>query len=349
MSERPGFASDNHAGVHAEVMDAVVAANAGHAAAYGGDPWTARAAERFREHFGPATRAFGVFNGTAANVLSLLALTQPWEAVVCARTAHLHLDECGAPERAGRKLLTVATPDGRLTPELVEPLLGRLGDEHAIQPRLVSIAQSTELGTVYPPDAVAALADWAHSHGMLLHVDGARLCNAAASLGVPLRALTTDAGVDALSFGGTKIGLMGAEAVVLLRDGEPDGFKYLRKQSMQLASKMRYISAQLDALLAGDLWRRAAEHANAMARRLAAAVEGAPGLRITQPVEANGVFAILPPDVTARLQEDWPFYVWDERTGEVRWMTAWDTAPEDVDGFAAQVRAELSAAEPRSR
>jgi threonine aldolase len=345
MSERPGFASDNHAGVHAEVMDAVVAANAGHAAAYGGDPWTTRAAERFREHFGPSARAFPVFNGTAANVLSLIALTQPWQAVVCARTAHLHVDECGAPERAGRKLLTLATPDGRLTPELIEPLLVRIGDEHAIQPRVISIAQSTELGTVYPPDAVAALAGWAHSHGMLLHVDGARLCNAAASLRVPMRALTTDAGVDALSFGGTKVGLMGAEAVVLLRDDLPDGFKYLRKQSMQLASKMRYISAQLDALLAGDLWRRAAEHANAMARRLADAVDGAPGLRITQPVEANGVFAILPGDVTARLQEDWPFYVWDEATGEVRWMTAWDTSPDDVDAFAAQVRAELSAPE----
>ena len=349
MSERPGFASDNHAGVHAAVMDAVVAANDGHAAAYGGDPWTARAGERFRAHFGPSARAFPVFNGTAANVLSLLALTQPWQAVVCARTAHLNVDECGAPERAGRKLLTVDTPDGRLTPELVEPLLVRIGDEHAIQPRVISIAQSTELGTVYPPDAVAALAAWAHSHGMLLHVDGARLCNAAASLGVPLRALTTDAGVDAVSFGGTKIGLMGAEAVVLLRDDLLDGFKYLRKQSMQLASKMRYISAQLDALLAGDLWRRAAEHANGMAKRLAEAVDGARGLRITQPVEANGVFAILPPDVTARLQEDWPFYVWDEATGEVRWMTAWDTAPEDVDAFAAQVRAELSAAARPSR
>jgi threonine aldolase len=348
VSERPGFASDNHAGVHAEVMDAVVAANEGHAAAYGGDPWTARASERFREHFGPAARAFPVFNGTAANVLGLLALTQPWQAVVCARTAHLHVDECGAPERAGRKLLTVETPDGRLTPELIEPLLVRIGDEHVIQPRVVSIAQSTELGTVYPPEAVAALADWAHGHGMLLHVDGARLCNAAAGLGVPLRALTTDAGVDALSFGGTKIGLMGAEAVVLLRDDLPDGFKYLRKQSMQLASKMRYISAQLDALLGGELWRRAAEHANAMARRLADAVRDAPGVTITQPVEANGVFAILPPAVTARLQEDWPFYVWDDGTGEVRWMTAWDTLPEDVDAFTAQVRAELSAAAPPS-
>jgi threonine aldolase len=342
MTLRPGFASDNHAAVHAEVMEAIAAANEGHTPAYGGDPWTARAAERFRAHFGPSARAYPVFNGTGANVLSMVMLTQPWQAVVCARTAHLHVDECGAPERAGRKLLTVDTPDGRLTPDLVEPLLVRIGDEHVVQPRVISIAQSTELGTVYTPEAVAELADWAHRHGMLLHVDGARLCNAAASLGVPLRALTTAAGVDALSFGGTKIGLMGAEAVVLLRDDLGDGFKFLRKQAMQLASKMRYISAQLETLLAGDLWLRAAEHANAMARRLADGVAGAPGVRITQPVEANGVFAILPPAATARLQEEWPFYVWDEGTGEVRWMTAWDTSPEEVDAFAAAVRAELS-------
>jgi threonine aldolase len=340
--QRPGFASDNHAGVHPEVMAAIAAANEGHAGSYGADPWTARAAQRFRDHFGPAARAFPVFNGTGANVLCLEALTQRWHAIVCARTAHLHVDECGAPERAGRKLLVVDTPDGRLTPELVEPLLVRIGDEHAVQPRVVSIAQSTELGTVYPPEAVAALADWAHAHGMLLHVDGARLCNAAAALGVPLRALTTDAGVDAVSFGGTKNGLMGAEAVVLLRDDAGDNFKFLRKQAMQLASKMRYLSAQLDVLLAGDLWLRSAAHANAMAHRLGAALEGVDGLTITQPVEANAVFAVLDPAVTERLQRDWPFYVWDESTGEVRWMTAWDTEPEDVDAFAAAVRAALT-------
>jgi threonine aldolase len=341
MTERPGFASDNHAGVHPEVLQAIAEANEGHAAAYGDDPWTTRALQRFREHFGAAAQAFPVFNGTAANVLCLEALTQPWQAVVCARTAHLHVDECGAPERAGRKLLTVQTPDGRLTPELVEPLLVRIGDEHVVQPRVVSITQSTELGTVYPPDAVAALADWAHTHGLLLHVDGARLCNAAAALGVPLRALTTDVGVDALSFGATKNGGMGAEAVVLLRDEIADGFRYRRKQAMQLGSKMRYMSAQLDALLTDDLWRRCAEHANAMARRLADAVRGTRGVTIAQPVEANAVFAILDPAVTARLQQDWPFYVWDEGTGEVRWMAAWDTVPEDVDAFAAAIRAAL--------
>ena len=328
MSERRGFASDNHAGVHPEVMAAIAAANEGHAAAYGGDPWTARAQERFREHFGPAAAAYPVFNGTGANVLCLEALTRPWEGVVCARSAHLNVDECGAPERAGRKLLVVDTPDGRLTPELVAPLLVRIGDEHVVQPRVISITQSTELGTVYPPEAVAALAEWAHAHDMLLHVDGARLCNAAAALDVPLRALTTDVGVDALSFGGTKNGVMGAEAVVLLR--EVDGFLYLRKRAMQLASKMRYVSAQLEALLAGDLWQRSAAHANAMARRLFDAVHSLPALTVTQPVEANVVFAVLPVGATERLQRDWPFYVWDDNTGEVRWMCSWDTSAEDV-------------------
>ena len=349
LTQHTGFASDNHAGVHPEVMAALAAANEGQAGAYGADPWTARAAQRFRDHFGPAARAYPVFNGTGANVLCLEALTQSWQAIVCARTAHLHVDECGAPERAGRKLLVVDTPDGRLTPELVEPLLVRIGDEHAVQPRVVSIAQSTELGTVYPPEAIAALADWAHAHGMLLHVDGSRLCNAAAALDVPLRALTTDAGVDAVSFGGTKNGLMGAEAVVLLRDDVDDGFKFLRKQAMQLASKMRYLSAQLEALLSDDLWLRSAAHANAMAHRLGAALDGVDGLTITQPVEANAVFAVLDSAATERLQEDWPFYVWDEHTGEVRWMTAWDTRPDDVDAFAAAVRAALTRSPPPPR
>jgi threonine aldolase len=338
MSERPGFASDNHAGVHPDVLAAVVAANEGHAAAYGGDDWTLRSVQRFREHFGASAQAFPVFNGTAANVLCLEALTRPWEAVVCASTAHLHVDECGAPERAGRKLLVVDTPDGRLTPEMVAPLRRRIGDEHVVQPRVVSITQSTELGTVYSPDAIAALADWAHAHDMLLHVDGSRLANAAAALGCSLAALTTDVGVDALSFGGTKNGAMGAEAVVLLREELAADFLYRRKQAMQLGSKLRYVSAQLDALLTDDLWRRNAAHANAMARRLAAGVRDLEGVRITQPVEANVVFAILDPAVTERLQQDWPFYVWDEHTGEVRWMAAWDTAPEDVDAFAADVR-----------
>ena len=346
MSERRGFASDNHAGVHPEVMDAVLATNAGHANAYGSDPWTSRATQRFREHFGPSAQAFPVFNGTGANVLCLEALTQPWQGIVCARTAHLHVDECGAPERSGRKLLVVDTPDGKVTPDHVAPLLVRIGEEHVVQPRVISIAQSTELGTVYSVDEVRALADWAHAHGMLLHVDGARLCNAAVGQGVSFRELTTDVGVDAVSFGGTKIGLMGAEAVVLLRDEVADGFRFRRKQAMQLASKMRYISAQLEALLSGDLWERSAAHANAMARRLADAVGAIDGVRVTQSVDANAVFAVLDPAATEELQQAWPFYVWDEGTGEVRWMCSWDTTEEDIDTFAADVRAALSRSGP---
>jgi threonine aldolase len=342
MTERPGFASDNHAGVHPEVLQAIAAANDGHAASYGADPWTARAAQRFREHFGSAARAFPVFNGTAANVLSIETLTQPWQAVICAHTAHLHVDECGAPERAGRKLLVVETLDGKLTPELVEPQLRRIGDEHVVQPRVVSIAESTELGTVYTPAEIEALSRWSHAHGLLLHMDGSRLANAAAGLELPLRALTTDVGVDALSFGATKNGAMGVEAVVLLRDDIDDGLRFRRKQAMQLASKMRYMSAQLDALLEGDLWKRNAEHANAMARRLADAVGSLPGLRITQAVEANVVFAMLDPAATERLQRDWPFYVWDEGTGEVRWITGWDTPPEVVEPFPAHHRPPLT-------
>jgi threonine aldolase len=306
---------------------------------YGADPWTARVAERFRDHFGDEATAALVFNGTGANVVALQGLTRPYEAVICADTAHLNVDECGAPERvAGIKLLAVATPDGKLTPELVEPRLVRFGDEHAVQPKVVSITQSTELGTLYTPGEIGALADQAHEHGMYLHVDGARLANAAAALDLPLRAITTDAGADALSFGGTKNGLLLGEAVVFLREGLGSELAFLRKQSMQLASKMRFIAAQFEVLLEGDLWLRPAAHANAMAQRLAGAVTAVDGVTITQPVQANAVFALLPPGVAERLQERWRFYVWDENTGEVRWMCSWDTTEEDVDAFAADVR-----------
>jgi threonine aldolase len=342
-----GFGSDNAAGILPEALEAIAAANTGHATAYGNDEWTARAEAGFRQHFGEQARAFVVFNGTGANVTGLRALLRPHEAVVCAETAHLNVDEGGAPEFvAGIKLLAVATPDGKLTPELVRGRLVRFGDEHAVQPRVISITQSTELGTVYTPDEIAALADLAHQTGLLLHVDGARLANAAAALDLPLRAITSDAGVDALSFGGTKNGLLAGEAVVLLHPGLADAMPYLRKQSMQLASKMRFLSAQLAALLTDDLWRRPAAHANAMAARLAAAVEGMPGVTITQPVEANAVFAILPREATGALQERFHFYTWDEATGEVRWMCAWDTTTEDVDAFAQAIAEAVGAPAP---
>jgi threonine aldolase len=340
-----GFASDNQAAIHPDVLEAIARANQGHAAGYGHDAWTDRLQARFRQHFGEAAQAFPVFNGTAANVLALRAACRPWQAAICAETAHLNVDECGAPEAiAGVKLLTVPGIDGKLTPDLVTATArSRRGDEHQVQARIVSISQSTELGTVYGVEEVAALADAAHADGLALHMDGARLSNAAAALGVPLRALSTDAGVDIVSFGGTKNGLLGAEAVVFLNDGLAEGFLYLRKQSLQLASKMRFLAAQLEALLSDELWLRLAEHANAMAARLAAAVGDLPAVTITRPVQANAVFATLPPGAASRLREQFAFYVWDERSGEVRWMCAWDTTAEDVDMFAAAV-AEVTAA-----
>ena len=331
-----GFGSDNHAGVLPEVLAAIGAANDGtHAGSYGHDALTERVEALFRRELGEDARAFLVFNGTGGNVVALRALCQPWEGVVCAETAHLNVDEGGAPERmGGLKLLTVPTPDGKLTPDLVARRLVRFGDEHAIQPRVVSITQSTELGTLYSRAELAALCEQAHAHGLLLHVDGARITNAAAALGCTLAEAVGDA--DALTFGGTKAGLLFGEAVVFLRPGLGDGALYLRKQSMQLASKMRFAAAQFEALLEGERWRDAASHANAMARRLAEAVGDV--VEITQPVQANAVFAILPPGAAAELQREWAFYTWDEHTGEVRWMCSWDTTEEDVEAFAAAVR-----------
>lgn len=330
------FASDNYAPILPEALEAITAANHGHAASYGADEWTARLSSRMREVFGADAETFPVFNGTGANVVGLRSMLRPWQGVVCADSAHLNVDEGGAPEAlAGIKLLTVATGDGKLTQSHVERRLVRIGDEHVVQPGVVSVTQSTELGTLYTPAELSALADHAHAHGMRLHVDGARLANAAAALDAPLRAVTTDVGADVVSFGGTKVGLLAGEAVVVLRPELAEALPYLRKQSMQLASKMRFVSAQLEALLVGDAWRRAAGHANAMALRLAAGVEGA--VTITQRVQANAVFAILPPGAAERLQRDFRFYVWNEYTGEVRWMCSWDTSEEDVDAFVAAI------------
>jgi threonine aldolase len=308
--------------------------------AYGDDPYTAAAEQRFREHFGEQAVPFLVFNGTGANVLALLSLCRSYDAVICPQTAHLNVDECGAPERiAGVKLLTVDTRDGKLTPELVAERIARVGDQHASQPRAVSISQATELGTVYTPEEVGALAELAHEHGMLLHIDGARLANAAAGLGLSLRALTTDAGADAVSFGGTKNGLLLGDAVVFLRPELARDFRFVRKQSMQLASKMRFLAAQFEALLGGDLWHRNASHANAMARRLAEAISAIDGARIAYPVEANGVFVSLPAAAIERLRSslpgELPFHVWDETAGIVRLMCSWDTTTGDVDGLAS--------------
>jgi threonine aldolase len=322
--------------VHPDVLAAIVAANDGDAPSYGADPWTAEAKRLFKVHFGPDAEAHLVFNGTGANVLSLGTLLRSYEAVVCADTAHIHTDECGAPERQlGCKLLPAATVDGRISVAAADKLVWGLGDEHHVQPRALSITQSTELGTRYPLEAVRELADWAHGRGLAVHMDGARLANAAAGLGVPLGEASTGCGVDVLSFGGTKNGGMGAEAVVVLRPGLGADLLFRRKQGMQLASKMRYAAAQFVALLTDDLWRRSAVRANETAARLAAGAAEVPGVKVTRPVEANAVFAILPARAVAPLQEAYPFYVWDEATGEVRWMTSFATTDAEVDDFVA--------------
>jgi threonine aldolase len=340
------FASDNWAGIHPDVFKALSSANQGHAPAYGGDPWTGLALAKFREHFGRDTEAFLVFLGTGANVLGLKAVTEPHHAVLCAETAHLHADECGAPERfTGCKLLTLPTSDGKITPAQVEGCLRQDHPPHQVVPRVLSITQATEFGTVYTPAEIRALADLAHAHGLLIHMDGARLANAAVSLGVGLKETTRDAGVDVLSFGGTKNGLMLGEAVLFFDKALAKDFAFIRKQGMQLASKMRFIAAQFEALLSNDLWRRNAGHANRMASRLAEGLSPLPGVRITQPVQANAVFAVLPKGAIPRLQQHASFHVWDERTGEVRLMTAFDTTEEDIAGLV-QAAGEILRARP---
>ncbi|NUU17728.1 low specificity L-threonine aldolase [Cellulomonas humilata] len=342
-ADRRDFASDNYAGVHPKVLAAIAAANGGHQTAYGEDVYTSRLQEVVAQHFGDQATAFPVFNGTGANVLSLQSVLPRWGAVVCAETAHIHTDENGAPERMGGiKLLTVPTPDGKLTPELVATQAWGFGDEHRAQPGVVSITQATELGTVYTPDEVRALADQAHEHGMRLHLDGARISNAAATLDVPLRAFTTDAGVDILSLGGTKNGLLFGEAVVVLDPAADGGLTYLRKMDMQLASKMRFASAQLVALFEGDLWLRSARHANAMATRLRAGIEHLPGVQVTRPTQANGIFVIFPAGVADVLRRRWRFYDWIVETGEVRLMCAFDTTEADVDELVTAVKDAVS-------
>jgi threonine aldolase len=340
-----GFASDNYAGAHPEVLEAIAAANGGHQIAYGEDVYTAELQRVLQGHFGEQAEGFPVFNGTGANVVSLQSMLPRWGAVVCSTTAHIHTDENAAPERvAGLKLLTVPTPDGKLTPELIDVEAWGWGDEHRAQPLVVSITQTTELGTAYTVDEVAAITAHAHSLGMTVHLDGSRISNAAASLGVPLRAFTTDAGVDLVSLGGTKNGLLYGEAVVVLNPAASVGIPFLRKLDMQLASKMRFVSAQLIALYGTDLWLRSASHANSMAARLRAAVEGLPGVTLTQETQANAVFAIVPPGVADRLRASFRFYDWNPATGEVRWMCAFDTTPDDVDAFVAALRRELAVA-----
>ena len=328
------FGSDNHSGAHPAVLAALVAANVGHTPAYGQDPWTEQAEATLRRCFGDCGPFF-VFNGTAANVLSLAALLKRHQSVLCSELAHLNVDECAAPERfLGCKLVPLSHDHGKITVKHVEAQLIRSGDQHFAQPRILSITQPTELGTVYSLAELKALTDFAHAHGLRVHMDGARLPIAAASLDASLKEIT--AGVDVLSLGGTKNGLIYGEAVVLFAKQAHEELKYLRKQAMQLGSKSRFIGAQFTALFAGDLWRTNALHAIAMARRLEAAVKDV--VEITRPVQANAVFAILPRAAVKRVREQFFFYVWNEHTDEVRWMTSFDTTEADVDAFAAAIR-----------
>ncbi len=348
LSSHPrGFASDNYAGVHPEVLEAIVSANIGHAPAYGTDAWTARFADIARTHFGASAEAFPVFNGTGANVLSLQAALPRWGAVICARSAHINVDEGGAPEKvAGLKLLAVPTSDGKLTPELIDLEAWGWGDEHRAQPLAVSISQSTEFGTAYTPDEIRALAEHAHAHGMVLHMDGSRLGNAAAHLGTDLAAITAEAGVDVLSLGGTKNGLLGAEAVLALNPQAVPGLLYLRKLNMQLGSKMRFVSAQLSALYENDLWLRSAQHANSMAARLRSGLEGlvaegrGEGITLPFATQSNVVFATLPDRTKARAHRAFHFYDWPGDPTLVRLMCAFDTTAADVDALLAAIAGE---------
>ncbi len=337
-----GFASDNNAGVHPDILEAMVSVNRGHMIAYGDDPVTLRTLEGMKEIFGPASEIFFVFIGTAANVLGLSAATQPFHAVICPDTAHIHLDECGAPEKfTGCKLLTVPTPDGKLTVDGIRQHMHGIGFEHHVQPKVVSITQSTEMGTVYSIGEIRTISQFAHENGMLLHMDGARISNAAVSLGCSFQEMTADAGVDILSFGGTKNGMMYGEAVIFFDPALSENFKYRRKQGMQLASKMRYIAAQFESFLKEGLWKKNALHANRMAQSLYLAVRDIPGVEITQKVQSNAVFARIPKQVIPELQEQFFFYIWDEESSEVRWMCSYDTTEEDIREFSGLLREKL--------
>ena len=338
MTQRKSFGSDNHAGAHPSVLQAMLDANRGSAVAYGADDWTARAIAELRRVFRAEGDAFLVFNGSGANVLGLSALLRRHEAVICAESAHIHTDECGSAERLlGTKLLAVPAPDGKLTPEVIERQLEGRGDDHRAQPGVVAVTQSTELGTCYSLEELRKIRDFCHANELLVFLDGARLANAAASLDCDLADIAECA--DAMSFGATKNGAVGAEALIIMRPEHATSIPYLRKQQTQLSSKMRFVAAQFLALLDGDLWRANAAHSNAMALRLAEGVRDVPGISIVHPVQANAVFAKVPPLQIEALRRDWFFHTWDESTSVVRWMTAFDVTAEDVDAFVGEIRA----------
>lgn len=337
-----GFGSDNFSGVLPEIFQALEEASYGHQHSYGEDEYSAKAIQDFKNIFGEDIEVFFVYNGTGANVLGLSAFLRPYQAVICPETAHINVDECGAIEKqSGSKLLTVPTFDGKLTLGLIENHMHGFGDPHHAQPKVISLTECTELGTVYTPEELKAICDYAHAHGMVVHMDGARLSNAVAYLGCPPRALTTDAGIDVLSFGGTKNGMMFGEAVVFFNTSTIAEVPFIRKQAMQLHSKTRFIAAQFSTVLKDGLWLKAAAHANRMAQMLANEAENIPGVRITQEVQGNEIFAIIPRDKIKALQEKCFFYVWDENASEVRWVCSFDTTESDIIEFVNILRQEL--------
>ena len=333
------FASDNNSGVHPLVMEALMKANTGHAVGYGNDPWTQEATELVKKQFANACDALFVFNGTGSNTMALQMMTRPYHIIFCAETGHIAVDECGAPSKGtGCFMRTIPTPDGKLTPELLRPYMVNFGVEHHSQPGAIYISQCTELGTIYTPEEVRALCDFAHQYGLMVHMDGARISNAAAALGVSLDAVSGACGVDTLTLGGTKNGLMGAECVVIFNKDLVREARYARKQACQLASKMRYVSCQFTAFLTDDLWLKCAGHANRMARKLYDALAAMPDVQFTQKMESNQLFLIMPKEKEEKLHEKYYFYYWNEEIGEMRLVTSWDTTEEDVDGLIAYLK-----------
>lgn len=333
------FASDNYSGVHPEIMNALQKANAEHAGSYGNDRYTTSAVEKFREHFGSDVEVFFVYNGTGANVLGLTGLTQSFNSIICSEGAHINVDESTAPEKfLGCKLVTLPSADGKITATQVRERIQRIGDQHHPQMKVISISQATEYGTVYTTDELKALSAVAKENNMYFHMDGSRISNAAVTLGKSFREITRDAGVDVLSFGGTKNGLMFGEAIVFFKPELANNFMYVRKQGMQLASKMRFISAQFEALLTNELWKKNASHTNALAKLLGTELSKIPGIKLTQKIEANGVFAIFPAHIIEPLQKEYPFYTWVEKINEVRLMCSWDSTEQEVSNFVQKVR-----------
>jgi threonine aldolase len=342
MNKR-GFASDNNSGIHPNILKAINEANTGHVKGYGDDLYTQQAINKFKALFHENIDVYFVFNGTAANVLSLTAATNSFNSIICSEHAHINVDECGAPEKfSGCKLIPIPTTDGKLSVDLIKPHIKNIGDQHHSQPSIVTITQPTELGTLYQPHEISEIAAYCHKNNMLLHIDGARIANAVAALNMPIAEFTSKIGADIISFGGTKNGMMMGEAIVFLKPGISNNFKFIRKQGMHLFSKMRFISAQFSAYLENDLWIKNAQHANSMAQILNSEIRKIPQISISQKVEANGVFAVVPEYLINELQKHFFFYTWNEAVHEVRWMCSFDTTEDDIHTFIACIKKLIS-------